>query len=112
MSVFDPNDWWERNSWYQTKANERRRPEEVNREAAARWLASVALCLCFAALAPPGHLTVAFGGLLLIAAVGSACLAALRQEQFHAPHLTAWDEATWSCAAGVALLLWAGTGSA
>jgi hypothetical protein len=58
MAVFDPNDWWEGNSWFQTrtKPKERRRPEEINQAVLTRWLGSVSLCLCFSVLAPAAHL--------------------------------------------------------
>jgi hypothetical protein len=112
MAVFDPNDWWEGNSWFQTrtKPKERRRPEEINQAVLTRWLGSVSLCLCFSVLAPAAHLAMTFGGLLIIAAVASACFAAFRHEPVHAAHLTAWDEAIWSCATGLILVLWTGTG--
>src|SRR5690349_16657205 len=108
MVSFDPNNKWEGNSWFQTRTGERRRPDDINREVTTRWLASSAMCLCFAVLAPAGHLAKAFGGLLMISAAASACVAALRRQSFDAAHLTAWDEAAWSCAAGLALLLSAG----
>ena len=106
MAVFDPNDWWERGSWLRSARLERRRPEEVNQEVVTRWLASVALCRCFAALAPAEHLLLACAGMLVMAALASAGLALIRQEAFDSPHLTPWDEAAWSLAAGLALGLW------
>jgi len=108
MAVFDPNECGEGRPWLQTRtrASERRRPEEINREVTTRWLGSLAMCLCFAVLVPAGHLLLAFGGLLIIASLASACLAVQRQERFDAPHLTAWDEAAWSFAAGLAFVLW------
>jgi hypothetical protein len=110
MAVFDPNDWRDWNAWFQsdTQAKQRRRPEEVNREVVSRWLGAVALCLCFAALAPSGQVGVAFGGLLIVAALASTCLAAISREPFHSPHLTPWDEAILSAAAGLALVAWLG----
>jgi hypothetical protein len=112
MSVFDPNDWRDRWSWLhsKTKLDQHRRPWEINQEVVTRWLASAALCLCFAVLAPAGHLGLTFGLLLVAAALSSACLAALRGEPFHAPHLTAWDEALASSAVGLVVVLWAHAG--
>jgi hypothetical protein len=112
MAVFDPNDWRDRWSWLhsKTKPDQHRRPWEINQEVVTRWLASAALCLCFAVLAPAGHLGLTFGLLLVAAALSSACLAALRGEPFHAPHLTAWDEALASSAVGLVVVLWAHAG--
>jgi hypothetical protein len=106
MAVFDPNDWWAGGSRFKPE-DQHRRPEEINREVVTRWLASVALCLCFAALAPVEHLHVAFAVLLIGASVASAGLALKRRDAFYNPHhLTAWDEAMLSLAAGLALFLW------
>ena len=112
MAVFDPNDWRDRWSWLhsKTKPEEHRRPEGINREVATRWLASTALCLCFAVLVPSAQLGLSFGLLLIAAALSSVCLAALRGEPFQAPHLTAWDEALASSAMGLLVVLWAQAG--
>jgi hypothetical protein len=107
MAVFNPNDWWAGGSWLKSVQQDRRHPEEINREVVSRWLASVALCLCFAALGPVERLQVTFAVLLIMAGMASAGLALLRREAFcTAHHLTAWDEATLSLVAGLALLLW------
>ena len=107
MAVFDPNDWWTGGSWFSTERQDPRKPREINREVVTRWVASVALCLCFAALAPVEHLHVAFAALLVAAAAASAGLALIRREAFYNPHhLTAWDEAMWSSGLGFALYLW------
>ncbi len=109
MAFIDPDDWWEGGSWFKPSYRERRPPEEINREVVTRWLAALALCLCFAALAPVEHLRVTFAALLVMAGVASAGLALIRRETFYNPHhLTAWDEAMWSLAAGLALGLWNG----
>jgi hypothetical protein len=105
MSVFDPNDWWEGGSWFRSTDRDRR-PEEINREVVTRWLASVALCLCFAALWPSEHLAASFAVLLILAGIASAGLAILRQDPLQGPHLTPWDEALWSLLAGLVLWLW------
>ena len=112
MAVFDPNDWRAWGSWLpsKTKPDAHHRSEDINREVVTRWLGSTAFCLCFAVLVPSAHLGLTFGLLLIAAALSSACLAALRGEPFHAPHLTAWDEALASSATGLALVLWAHTG--
>ncbi|MBM1171913.1 hypothetical protein [Microvirga arabica] len=110
MAVFDPNDWWPGGSWFKPADQDRRPPEEINREVVSRWLAAVALCLCFAALAPVEHLQGAFAVLLVGAGMASAGLALIRREAFYNPHhLTAWDEAMLSLAAGLALFLWNGS---
>ncbi|WP_201861349.1 hypothetical protein [Microvirga soli] len=110
MAVFDPNDWWAGGSWFKPADQDRRRPEEINREVVSRWLAAVALCLCFAALAPMEQLHRVFAVLLLGAGVASAGLALIRREAFYNPrHLTAWDEAMLSLAVGLALFLWNGS---
>ena len=109
MAVFDPNDWWAGGPWFKP-ADQDRRPEEINREVVSRWLTAVALCLCFAALAPAEQLYRVFAVLLVGAGVASAGLALIRREAFYNPHhLTAWDEAMLSLAAGLALFLWNGS---
>ena len=109
MAVFDPNDWWAGRSWFKPADQDRRRPEQINREVVSRWLASIALCLCFAALAPVEHLYITFAVLMVGAGAASAGLALIRQEAFYNPHhLTAWDEAMLSLAAGLTLILWNG----
>lgn len=110
MAVFDPNDWWAGGSRLKPATPDRRRPEEINREVISRWLAAVALCLCFAALAPVEHLHGAFAVLLTGASIASAGVALIRREAFYNPHhLTVWDEAMLSLAAGLALFLWNGS---
>jgi hypothetical protein len=37
MAVFDPNDWWAGGSWFKPADQDRRRPEEINREVVSRW---------------------------------------------------------------------------
>jgi hypothetical protein len=106
MAVFDPNDSWDGGwSWFRTPNSERRGAEEINREVVTRWFASLALCLCFAVLAPVAHLAWSFATLLVMAAIASAGLALIAGNDFHSPHLTAWDAALWSLAAGLAVWL-------
>jgi hypothetical protein len=69
----------------------------------------VAFCLCFASLAPPHVVPFAFAGLLFLAGIASAGLAALRGDHLLAPHLTAWDEAALLFAASFGLHLWLGS---
>lgn len=107
MAVFDPNDWWAGRSWFKPADQDRRRPEEINRGVVSRWLASVALCLCFAALGPVERLHLTFAALLIVAGVASAGLAFIHREAFSTPHhFTTWDEAALSLAVGFALFLW------
>jgi hypothetical protein len=109
MAVFDPNDWWSRRSWFAPdEARDRRRSEDVNREALHRWLAVVAFCLCFAGLGPVGHLPWVFAGLLVAAAFASAAVALANREHPLSGHLTAWDEAAWSLALGLGVAVWFG----
>jgi hypothetical protein len=103
MAAFDPNDW--RWVWFRAAEQDRRRPEEINREVATRSLASAALCLCFAALGPSEHIGIALAVLLIIAAVASAGVAIVRRQGFCSPHLTAWDEALLFSAIGLVLVL-------
>jgi Flp pilus assembly protein TadB len=105
MAVFDPNDWWERQSRSRTPDQKRRNTAEINEEVVTRWFTSTALCLCFALLAPVEHLGVTFAALLVIAGIASAALALIRHERFYSSHLTPWDEALWSLAAGLGLWL-------
>jgi hypothetical protein len=48
---------------------------------------------------------VTFAALLVIAGIASAALALIRHERFYSSHLTPWDEALWSLAAGLGLWL-------
>jgi hypothetical protein len=57
MAVFGPIDSREGGSWFRTTDRKSDRPEDINREIITRWLASVAPCMCFAALAPVPHLS-------------------------------------------------------
>jgi hypothetical protein len=104
MSTFDPRDWIP-SGWARDRE---RRPQELDREVVGRWLTALAFCLCFAALAPSGLFLTAFAGLLLVAGLASAGLALIRGDPVLARHLTAWDEAAWSLALGLALALWLG----
>ena len=44
MAVFDPNDWWAGGSWLKPADQDRRPPEEINREVVSRWLQSRSAC--------------------------------------------------------------------
>ena len=106
MAAFDPNDWFDGRSWFRPPEPRSRRPEDINREVVHRWLAAVAICLCFAGLGPPAHLPLAFAGLLLVAALASAGVAVMRGERPMSPHLTGWNEAALSLALGLGVGLW------
>jgi hypothetical protein len=97
MAVFDPNDSWDGGSWFRTPNSERRGAEEINREVITRGLASLALCLCFAVLAPVAHPAWSFATLLVMAAIASAGLALIAGNDYHGP--------LWSLAAGFAVWL-------
>jgi hypothetical protein len=86
--------------------HDRRKSEEISREVIHRWLASLALCLCFALLGPVGHLPLSLAGLLLIAALASIGLALVGGESPFSRHLTAWDEAALSLTVSLGLWLW------
>ena len=107
MAIFEPRHRWSR--WPSLESpNHERRPDELNREAAGRWALSLAFCFCFASLGP-GHLfPFSFAGLLLLAAVASTALAALKGDEPLAPHLTAWDEAAWSLTLSLGLRMFLG----
>jgi hypothetical protein len=92
--------------WWDQRDGERRRPKEISREVIHRWLASLALCLCFAALRPIEHLPLSLAGLLLVAAVASMGVALVRGESPFRQHLTAWDEAALSLTVSLGLWLW------
>ncbi len=108
MIPFNPQDWTGGPGWSGQRNDDRRRPGELNREAALRWLAGAAFCLCFAALGPPHLILRAFAGLLFIAALASAVVGTLRAEDPFAPHLTSWDEAAVSLLVCIGLWLWLG----
>ena len=106
MVPFDPRDWMRGSGWWDQRDQERRKPEELSREVIDRWLLSLALCLCFAALGPVDHLARSLAGLLLVAALASLGLALLRGESVLSRHLTSWDEAALSVTVSLGLWLW------
>jgi hypothetical protein len=106
MVPFDPRDWMGGQGWWRECDQNRRKPEEISREVMHRWLASLALCLCFALLGPVDHLPLSLAGLLLIAAIASIGLALVRGESPFSRHLTAWDEAALSLTVSLGLWLW------
>jgi len=112
MVPFDPRDWMGGQGWWHERDENRRKPEEISREVIHRWLASLALCLCFALVGPVAHLPLSLAGLLLIAAIASIGLALVRRESPFCDHLTAWDEAALSLTVSLGLWLWFGTGGA
>lgn len=106
MTTFNPHDWRSRSGWFERP--ERRRPEELNREAGQRWAMALAFCLCFASLAPGPLFPFALAGLLFVAGLASLGLASLQRQPPFAPHFTPWDEAAWSFVASLALQAWLG----
>jgi hypothetical protein len=112
MVPFDPRDWMGGQGWWRECDQNRRKPEEISREVMHRWLASLALCLCFALLGPVDHLPLSLAGLLLIAAIASIGLALVRGESPFSRHLTAWDEAALSLTVSLGLWLWFRDGGA
>ena len=89
MVPFDPHDWMGGSGWWGQRDQDRRKPEEISQEVIDRWLASLALCVCFAALGPIQHLPLSLAGLLLVAALASLVLALVRAESPLSRHLTA-----------------------
>ena len=114
MVPLDPRDWMGGSGWWDQHNYDRRRPEEINREVIHRWVAGLALCLCFAALGPVEHLPLSLAGLLLVAALASIGVALVRGESPFRRHLTAWDEAALLLTVSLGLWLWfapAGSGA-
>jgi hypothetical protein len=92
MAPFNPQDWPRLPDWLDPREN-RQSPREITQDVLERCCMVVAFCLCFASLPPPHVVPFAFAGLLFLAGIASAGLAALRGDHLLAPHLTAWDEA-------------------
>jgi hypothetical protein len=88
MAPFNPQDWPRLPDWLDPREN-RQSPREITQEVLERCCMVVAFCLCFASLAPPHVVPFAFAGLLFLAGIASAGLAALRGDHLLAPHLTA-----------------------
>lgn len=107
MIPFNPRDWPRLPDWLNPHGG-RRSLREINREVLERCCTVVAFCLCSAALGPRHLIPFAFAGLLFLAAIASASLAALRGDQPLASHLTAWDEAALLFTASLGLRLWLG----
>jgi hypothetical protein len=110
MVPFDPRDWMGGQGWSDQRDREHRKPEEISCEVIHRWLASLALCFCFAALGPIQHLPLSLAGLLLVAALASMGMALVRGESPFRRHLTAWDEGAMSLTVSLGLWLWFGPG--
>ena len=108
MAPFNPQDWPRLPDWLDPREN-RQSPREITQEVLERCCMVVAFCLCFASLAPPHVAPFAFAGLLFLAGIASAGLAALRGDHLLAPHLTAWDEAALLFTASFGLHLWLGS---
>jgi hypothetical protein len=106
MTVFNPRGWSGLPHGIEPHDRRGRRPGDLNRETVQRWIMAAAFCLCFASLAPASMMPLAFAGLLFIAGLASICLAYMRGDHPLAPHLTAWDEAAFSLAVSLFLVLW------
>lgn len=92
MTTFNPRDW-PRPPDRLDPHDGHRSPHEINREVLEHCCMVLAFCLYFAALAPPRLMPIAFAGLLFLAGIASASLAALRGDHPLASHLIAWGEA-------------------
>lgn len=103
MNAFDPRDWRRVPGWLVSVQQDRRQPQEKNREAAQRWVVALSFCCCFASLAPATLFPLALAGLLLLAGIASIAVAYLQRHSPFAPTFTAWDEAAWSLAASFLL---------
>jgi hypothetical protein len=108
MTPFNPQGWHRLPDWFDPR-EDRRSPREITQEVLERCYMVVAFCLCFASLAPPDVISLAFANLLLLAGIASTGLAALRGDHPLAPHLTAWDEAALLFATSFGLHLWLGS---
>ena len=111
MTTFNPRDWPRLPDQLDPHQG-RRSPQEMNREALERYCMALAFCLCFATLAPPDLMPLAFAGLLFLAGIASISLAFVRGDQPLASHLTAWGEAAVLFTANLGLHLWLGPFSA
>jgi hypothetical protein len=107
VTPFNPRDWPRLPDRLDPQQGGRS-PQEMNREALERCCTAVAFCLCFAALAPPHLMPLAFAGLLFLAGIASISLAFVRGDQPLASHLTAWDQAALLFTASLGLRLWLG----
>ena len=107
MTTFNPRDRPRLPDWFDPHEGGRS-PHEISREVLERCCMAVAFCLCFAALAPPHLMPLAFAGLLVLAGIASISLAFVRADQPLASHLTAWDEAALLFTASLGLHLWLG----
>ena len=107
MTTFNPRNWPRLPDWLDPYEG-RRSPQAINRAALERCCMVAAFCLCFAALAPPHLMPVAFAGLLFLAGMASIGFALMRGDQPLAAHLTAWDEAALLFTASLGLCLWLG----
>ncbi|QRM33927.1 hypothetical protein [Microvirga sp. VF16] len=107
MTPFSPRDWPRLPDWLDPHQG-RRSPREINRSALERCCMALAFCLCFAALAPPHLMPLAFAGLLFLAGIASIGLAFVRGDHPQTSHLTAWDEAALLFTASLGLRLWLG----
>ena len=108
MVPFNPHDWTGGSGWFGQRNDDKRKPEDLNREAIQRWLTAAAFCLCFAGLAPPHVILHAFAGLQFAAALACVVVAMVRSEDPSAPHLTSWDEAAFSLLVSIGLQKWLG----
>ncbi|HYF07909.1 MAG TPA: hypothetical protein VD970_09825 [Acetobacteraceae bacterium] len=89
MDGFDPRDWW---GW--PDGADRGHPQgDPDLYRLLLFGLTAAACLCLASFAPPALVPFVAAQLFVIAALGSALEAVLREERLIEAHLTAWDQA-------------------
>jgi hypothetical protein len=106
MTTFNPRDFWDPSGWFESPDRGGGNPRAANREVAHRWAVILSFCLCFASLAPPGLFRPALAALLMVAGIASLGVAVVQRQNPTAPHLTSWDEASWSFLLGLGLHVW------
>ncbi len=99
MAAFDPNDW--RGLPWHSRGSRAPSRATTSRELLAEWLASVAFCTCFAALAPASAFLATLAGLLMLSGVVWGVIGAARGSPHEPTRLTPWDAALMSVALGL-----------
>lgn len=84
MNTYDPRDW---------QGSRDGASADPSLASVLRWGITVALCFCLASFYPRELVPSVLSFLLLVAALGTAVAATIREERFDPPHLTLWDEA-------------------
>jgi hypothetical protein len=99
MTTFNPGDWWPRDRNKGQRRQRDTRQDNIGAEAAL----SVALCVCFAALAPPALMPAVLAALLLVAAIAWVGVSLLHGIPPGGKRATSWDAALLCAAASLLL---------